>query len=322
MNPLDQLLRKITPIEKLQIETGQNINDMHLDYNNQTIPQMPQSDFFKDGNIFINKHHRFSYMPAHTHNFVEFNYMYAGSCTQYINDEKITLKKGDIILMDKDIIQKIDYVGENDILINILVQDNAILTNLLDSLSESDDLVTRFIMNASKVDAVHNNFITFNITDNQIAIYLIESLILKSYKHDKFHNHSMNLLLSLILTELANTIELQSNESINEQDNLLQILKFINERFTTVSLDEIGTQFGYNKNYIGNKIKKETGQSFQTLIDQKRLTTAKELLIETNYSVAEIAESLGYNSTPSLFRLFAKYNQSTPNEFRVDYKNK
>lgn len=320
MQPLDQLLRIITPVENLQLTTGKNVNDMHLDYASHSIPKMPQSEFFKEGNIFINKHHRFSYMPAHTHNFVEFNYMYSGTCTQFINDEKITLNRGEIILMDKDIVQKIDYVGQNDILINILVQDKAILTDLLDTLSKSDDLVTRFIVNASKTNAIHNNFIIFNIANNPIAIQLIESLILKSYQHDKFRNHSMNLLLSLILTELANTIESQSNDLIDEQDELLKILKFINEHFKTVSLKQLGQQFGYNKNYISNKLKKETGQSFQTLIDKKRVAAAKQLLAETNYSVTEIAELLGYSSTPSLFRLFTKYCRTTPNEFRE--KNK
>ncbi|MDG2979221.1 AraC family transcriptional regulator [Latilactobacillus curvatus] len=321
MVSLEQLLHEISPIEQLQKDSGQNINDMHLNYTNANIPQMPQSTFFKEGNIFVNKHHRFSYMPAHTHNFVEFNYMYSGSCTQYINDEKITLHQHEIILMDKDIVQKIDYVGENDILVNILVQDNALLTEVLNNLAQSDDIVTKFIMNASRVDAVHNNFITFNIEDNPIAIRIIESLILKSFGHDKAKNHSLNLLLSLLLTELANAIELASNNLAETEDGLLQMLKYINDHYTDTSLAQLGQHFGYNKNYIGNKIKAATGQSFQELVDKKRLATVKSLLVETQYSIAEITEIVGYKSAPSLFKLFMKYMGMTPNEFREQHQH-
>lgn len=127
---LHDVLFKLNDVEKEQELYGGNVNYMDLDYINHPIPQMPRWDFFKNGDIAVNKNNRFSYVPAHTHNFIEMNYMYSGKCTQYINDEQITLKAGDLIIMDKDIVQRIDYTNENDILVNVLIKDNSAIDKI------------------------------------------------------------------------------------------------------------------------------------------------------------------------------------------------
>ncbi|MFD1420643.1 AraC family transcriptional regulator [Lactiplantibacillus songbeiensis] len=314
---LDQQLRAEDPVETEQRLHGGNVHDVQTTAVPNQAPQMPKATFFKRGNIFINKHHRYSYMPAHTHDFIELNYMYAGHSTQYINGEKIELREHEIILMDKDIVQKIDYIGKDDILINILVRDDSILTNILANLAQSKNLATEFMVNASRVDAIHNNFVVFDIRQNTMAIALINELIIKSFSHDRYRSRSMNLLLSLILTELANSIEVTAQDAADADNNLMQLLSYIDKHYTQLTLAELGQKFGYNKNYLGNKLKAETGSTFKGLIDKKRLAEAQELLLETNYSVAEIAERVGYQSAPSLFKLFAKYLDLTPAQYKT-----
>lgn len=50
-------------IECRQQIDGQNINDQQLPYETVAVPKMPKNQFFKEGNIFINKHHRYAEMP-------------------------------------------------------------------------------------------------------------------------------------------------------------------------------------------------------------------------------------------------------------------
>ncbi len=315
---LDKLLRTEDSIERLQKENQQNVNTIHLDYHDGNIPTMPTKGFFKEGNIFINKSRRFSYTPAHRHNFVEFNYMYSGHCTQYINDEKIQLKENDLILMDKDIIQRIDYIGTNDILINIGVQDSSILNNIMQNLADSESLVTKFMMNASAVNAVHNNFILFDINKNEMANDLIKMMIAKTFSERQNRNKSLNLLLSTLLIELANTVESQTNQVAKSSSLELAILQYIDNHYNKLSLDELAHHFGYNKNYLGNMLKEKTGSTFQSLIDQKRLSSSRTLLTNTNYSVESISGMVGFKSPTSLFKLYRKYLGTTPKAFRID----
>ena len=72
---LNYELFALTPVELKQRQSHGNVNYMDLDYVNNPIPQMPRSDFFKHGDIAGTKNNRFSYVPAHTHSFIELNYM-------------------------------------------------------------------------------------------------------------------------------------------------------------------------------------------------------------------------------------------------------
>lgn len=318
---LNQKLHELDEVEKLQMIDGVNINDQHLDYDALSIPKMPKESFFKEGDIFINKHHRFSYMPAHTHNFIEFNYMYSGSCTQYINDEKIVLHEHEIILIDKDIVQKIDYVGEDDILINILLKDDSIMELLKQHIGTSSSIVTKFMYNASRMDAVHNNFIVFNIQDNEIAQNLLESMIMKAQETLPIKNQSLHLMMALLLAELSNNIEKEASSFSDDETNILPVLKYIDEHYASITLRDLSEQFGYNTNYLGNKLKEETGSTFKELIDKKRLDIASELLLNTNYTTEEITSIIGFQSTPSLFRLFKKHTGSTPLTYKALHRN-
>ncbi|AFM69584.1 AraC family transcriptional regulator [Enterococcus hirae ATCC 9790] len=52
------------------------------------------------------------------------------------------------------------------------------------------------------------------------------------------------------------------------------------------------------------------------MIDQKRLSEAKRLMLETNDSLSTIALKIGYKSVPSIFKLFQKETGKTPDYFR------
>ncbi|MGM0215849.1 AraC family transcriptional regulator [Enterococcus sp. AZ109] len=319
---LDSILFSYDEIEERQKIDGKNINDIQYYYHGDGVPELPQHYFFKDNDIFINKHHRFSYMPIHKHSFVELNYVYSGSCVQYINGEKITISKHQVLMMDKDIDQEIDYIGEEDIIINILIKDDTIMDSLLAYIATSENLATSFLFNASKSEAFHNNYIVFNLADNPYAINLLDSLIMKNLSNDRYKNHALTSLLSLLLPELSEAVEAEVHPSTAENDEILPILKYIDDHYDSVTLHSLGEHFGYNSNYLGNKIKTITECTFQELIDQKRLTIAKNLLTKTDYTNIVIAEMLGFKSAPSLFRLFQNYLGMSPSSYRKQFSER
>ncbi|WP_122645888.1 AraC family transcriptional regulator [Enterococcus mediterraneensis] len=314
---LKELFFKETEIERIQRLEGININDQHLPFNKVLVPKMPSKNFFKEGNIFINKHHRYSAMPAHTHEFVEFNYMLSGQCTQYINDEKITLKQGELLLIDKDIVQRIDPIGYEDILINILLKDDSITTELLTNMVKANSLVNEFILNASKKNSEHNAFIHFQCGGVAEVQSLLERILIEYFKKEKFYERALNLMLSLLLIELTRHLEEENLEDFRASDaQLLHILQYIDINFTTLTLADLSKHFGYNPNYISNKLKQSFGYSFQEIVNQKRYEYACELIRESDKSLEEISFEIGFQSVPSLYKLFAKFTKETPKEYR------
>jgi len=55
---------------------------------------VPVDYFFKPfQNVVFLKHPRFIKFTEHRHSFIEMNYVYSGTCTQYINGKEVILKK-------------------------------------------------------------------------------------------------------------------------------------------------------------------------------------------------------------------------------------
>ncbi|HBV9952103.1 TPA: AraC family transcriptional regulator, partial [Klebsiella pneumoniae] len=57
--------------------------------------------FFKDNYIHIEKQTRFTKIPLHSHGFIELIYIYQGKMHQKINEESLTLGKGEILLINQ-----------------------------------------------------------------------------------------------------------------------------------------------------------------------------------------------------------------------------
>lgn len=243
--------------------------------------------------------------------------MYAGTCTQYINGEKVTLHQHNLILMDKDIVQQIESTGSNDILINILLKNDSTMNQLFDYIAVSTNEITQFLYNASHINTLHNNFILFDLTHQEVAINLVESLIIKGLTKSRQRNKSMGLLLSTLILELSQSIEQEYiNFSDNTDDNLLPIIQYINQNFASVTLRDVSAKFSYNTNYLGNKLKEATGKTFKELVDRRRISAVQNLMIKTNCTLADICDIIGYQNTSSLFRLFKKYLKTTPSEYK------
>lgn len=315
-----QELKKIlwvdNPIEAQQRLDGRNINDQNLPYDQEAIPKMPSEHFFKEGNIFINKHHRYSAMPPHTHEFVEFNYMLSGTCVQYVNDKKITLQPGELLLLDKDIVQRIDPLAENDILINILLRDDSITTDIVVNMVKSNGLLNEFLLNAARQAASHDEVLHFHCGNNPDVQGILHKMILEYYNKQNYYMRSLNLFLSILLIELTRDLEEENLEKGHENQELLDILRYIDLHFTDLTLKKLAQRFGYNANYLSNKLKKETGHSFQELLNSLRYKTALDLMKETDKSFEEIAYEIGFETLPSLYKLFAKYTKLTPKELK------
>ena len=60
--------------------------------------------------------------------------------------------------------------------------------------------------------------------------------------------------------------------------------------------------------------------TFTDLVNLEKLETAKELLLNTELSIAEISEQLSYANTQNFIRFFSKYVDSTPGKSRKEHK--
>jgi two-component system response regulator YesN len=110
-------------------------------------------------------------------------------------------------------------------------------------------------------------------------------------------------------------------DTANEQDLILKIRFYLTENFQkSISLKELSQKFNINLYYLSQLFKKKTGQNYSDYLSHLRINRAKELLIKTDMKVYEICEAVGYIDTAYFTKLFEKYADCTPSEYRKRIK--
>ena len=94
-----------------------------------------------------------------------------------------------------------------------------------------------------------------------------------------------------------------------------EICNSINEKPSS-SLSYFAKKHGYSATYMGKIFHKFTGVSFSNYVSNARINKAKLLLKTTEYTIAEIAEQLGYYDTSHFINQFKKMVGCSPNAYR------
>jgi AraC-like DNA-binding protein len=82
------------------------------------------------------------------------------------------------------------------------------------------------------------------------------------------------------------------------------------------SIEELAAQCGFSAQYFRRLVKAQYGMSPVQMLQGIRLELAKEFLLATNWTLARIAEEVGYASPYSLSTAFKRTARMSPKQFR------
>ena len=83
------------------------------------------------------------------------------------------------------------------------------------------------------------------------------------------------------------------------------------------SMEEMAARLHVSYSFFSRMFKAVTGSSYAAFVAQTRLDSAKLSLLETNLSVAEIAQACGYSDPNYLYLAFRRMMGCTPGEYRA-----
>lgn len=123
--------------------------------------------------------------------------------------------------------------------------------------------------------------------------------------------------ITAILTEAFGRMEdLRGTRS--HHPLMLQVKEYINEHYANaeLSLTHLSGEFEVNAKYLSQIFKEQFGVNFLDYLANVRIQQAKRLLLETNGTVQDIGEQVGYPNVRSFLRVFKKLTGFTPGEYR------
>lgn len=266
--------------------------------------------------IQVRPHTRFIHFPKHIHNYVEVIYMCSGKTTHIVNDDKLELQQGELLFLSQKAEQEIFPAGEEDIAINFIILPE-FFDQALSMIGGEDNLVHNFITGCLRNDIEDVGYIHFKVSEVLPIQNLVENLIwtLMNNQHNK---RSINqITMGLLFLQLMNyTDKAAVGRKNSEQELLLSVFRYIEERYKDGELTELANILGYDSAWLSKQIKKLSGKNYIELVQGKRLVQAQFLLLNTNMSVADIGLAIGYDNLSYFHKIFRKNLQMSPKHWR------
>jgi AraC-like DNA-binding protein/ligand-binding sensor protein len=125
-----------------------------------------------------------------------------------------------------------------------------------------------------------------------------------------------------LLTIFAEHLSMVSNRIVVQEQNaeppvITRAKQFITEHQTEeLSLDQVAKSVHTSKFYFCKMFKKTTGVNFTDYLSRVRTERAKNLLLNPNLRVSEIAYEVGFQSLTHFNRVFKRILGQSPTEYR------
>lgn len=117
--------------------------------------------------------------------------------------------------------------------------------------------------------------------------------------------------------QILNEDEVKEGMDDRPQFIVNEAIKYIKQNFEKkLSLQMVADYLYLSTWHLCKVIKKETGTNFVDLLHSIRVEEAKRILVETNLRVYEIADQVGYSDTAYFSKIFKRFVEMTPNEYR------
>ncbi|SFC27398.1 helix-turn-helix domain-containing protein [Clostridium uliginosum] len=252
--------------------------------------------------------------PLHWHNTIEIIYVLKGTLNVTIDTDKSELIEKELEIINVEETHSMHSDDEN----------NKVLIFHIDPM---------FFEKYYK--DIKNMFFYTNSSDkgaqdaeeyDEFRTFLARILCEVVQKQEDFDEEIESTLIKL-LYHLLNYFHylIYEKEELKENSEQLEryhrISKYIfNNYNNNITLQEIAKKEFLSPHYLSHEIKSATGYTFTDLINLTRIEESVKLLLDTDMSIYEISEAIGFSHTRYLNKNFKIYYNCTPLQYRKKYK--
>ena len=247
--------------------------------------------------------------PLHWHNAIEIVYVLKGKINISIDTDNFELYENELEIINVDESHRLYSNEDNKIL----------LFHIEQSFFEKyykDIKNIYFYTNTSDFGAQEGE--EYNILRTLLAKLLCESV----QKVENYDEEIESILIDLLF-HLINNFHYLIYEQEELKDNKEQLERYhriskyiFNNYNNNITLQSIAKKEFLSPHYLSHEIKNVTGYSFTDLINLTRVEESVKLLLDTDMSIYELSEEIGFSHTRYFNKHFKIYYNCTPLQFR------
>lgn len=234
----------------------------------------------------------------HQHDAYEIYYMHEGENMYFIEDKSFRLKANDIIFIDKNVIHKPNYLTKN--------------------YERSFFYISDGFLNADMKKAIKQLCLTRVYTPEN-SVY-IQNLITNIQNEITSSDCIRNTLIKSYLTEfIAYCLRHKSIyvKDASQNPTIERLVKHINSFYNqNITLGESARNLKMNESYLSRLFKSSTGFAFSEYLTVIRIKHAKDLLVNSQESIKQIASECGFNDSNYFSKVFKDETGISPLKYR------
>lgn len=235
----------------------------------------------------------------HKHDFQEIAYVAQGGCEIVLDDYSFPLSQGEAVLYPYGVTHTETPI-DNNIEMYFLG-----FSNIDSAYFLGEDYANR------RLSPLRARHISENLTS------LFREMTMEMKNGLPYHQLFLGNLGNLTVLQILRLCAPQNTKFISK--DCRKVVDYIDSHYNQeINLDVLAKQIFFSTHYLSHMFKAEMGVSPIKYLTDKRISEAKKLLENTNFSVTKIAETVGYTDSIYFSQFFKKKTGVSPNEYRTN----
>lgn len=254
----------------------------------------------------IFNHKRLDYIPVHWHNELQVIWTYEGTLNYQINEETIEITGDSLLIINKKQFHSSKTIHQNakTLCINFHF-----------------DFLHPTILREYILPLIGNESFAYHL------LYLSPEQRMKlrrmiEEKEKAINFFSVANFLLTVFEEVIREFEYHEKKSFQKEVQLFnQLLNYVHENYQySITIEDLAKHGSINRNLCTNLFKKYTQLSPIKYVNKHRLYVARHLIIETDASISDISEEVGFNQVSYFVEQFRKCYQISPLKYRKKFR--
>lgn len=225
-----------------------------------------------------------------------------GSC---IDERHIQSRKSEDITIDRGQLRKLILKKESEGVVGYI--EDLFINNVKTGVSP-DSLYQMSVHIAMLLQEIKKEYKLENIGSLHNLPELLETI----YRADDIFG-----IKTLFISEVNEIIRFLHEEDSQYTPVVRQIMDEVQKNYREdMNLKTLAYKYHMNASYLGQIFQKEVGCSFTQYLSSKKIEIAKELILNTNMKINDIAKEVGYPDTSYFYRKFKKHYGVAPASLR------
>lgn len=245
----------------------------------------------------------------HWHNEYEMIGILKGEIKIRVESESITLKEGDIYLINSRVIHAIQCVEDRKNICMIFQ-----MSPELFEAEENENCDIRFYLDSTRKDEEPEcGFLYF--------YRKLAELIYETVKEERNSPYRIRAKACTMIADLfdyvVHDVRFRDPVSQNQQELAVSVIEFFEQYLEADNVVDLSCRrFGLSRKSLDRLLKTTTGVTGKEILENLRVERAKSLLKNTDKNMNYILDFCGFGSEKTFYRVFRRETGLTPNEFR------